>query len=182
MMSVAVEFATVMLVAAEFTLVVSLRQRSVGSYSLALLGSHMLQTLVACLALRYIVFNELLHFGLLSRGELSHGFLGVFFVCFLAIFTHFFYSFFTLFGCHAFPFCAQLLVLGTLFGCKLRTLAMHSVSRRRARTVCVIFVQNSIYALAHRRLRLRICRGSKSAGAEGCQNCTGNENLFHIQH
>ena len=142
----------------------------------------MLQTLVAYLALRHIVLNELLHFGLLSRCELSHGFFGVFFVSFLAIFTHFFYSFFTLFGCHASPFRTQLLVLGTLFGCKLRTLAMHSVSRRRAGTVCVIFVQNSIYTLAHRRLRRTICRGSKSAGAEGCLNCTGNENLFHVQH
>ena len=139
-MSVAVEVATVMLVAVKFTLVVSLRQRSVGSYSLALLGSHMLQALVAYPALRHIVFNELLHFDLLSRGELSHGFFGVFFVCFLAIFTHFFYSLFTLLGCHAFPFRAQLLVLGTLLSCKLRTLTVHSVNRWRAGTVGVIFV------------------------------------------
>ena len=66
-MSVAMEFFLMVFVATVFTFMMFgrlRRQRSVGSYSLALLGSHTLQTLVAYLALRHIVLNELLHFGL----------------------------------------------------------------------------------------------------------------------
>ena len=68
MLSVTVEFSTVMLVATEIVFMVSLRQWSVGSYCFALLGSHILQALVTCLALCHIVLDELLHFAAFWAG------------------------------------------------------------------------------------------------------------------
>ena len=71
MMSEAAEFTVVMSVTAEFTFVVLLRQRSVGSYSFTLLGCHTLQALVTCFALCHIVLDELLYFRFLTGVSLA---------------------------------------------------------------------------------------------------------------